>query len=122
MSIGKRLKEYIAEKRLTQEEFSKLCQVNKQTISNIAVDKTAPSGEVLAKVAKAYRELNFNWLLTGDGPMFNGDLEIYPDTAPNTRDALLNLRLLLAEKDNVIAAQKDTIAALKEALAAYKQK
>jgi transcriptional regulator with XRE-family HTH domain len=117
MSIGRRLKEYLIERRLTQEEFSALCRINKQTISNIVKDKTAPSGEVLVKIASEYNDLNLNWLITGKGPMFNFSYTGQNQTIENQNK---NLDIILESKNNVIASQKETIIAQKDTIKSYK--
>jgi transcriptional regulator with XRE-family HTH domain len=122
MSIGKRLKEYITERRLTQDEFSSLCHVNKQTISNIVKDKTAPSGDVLVKIASGYDDLNFNWLITGRGSMFNDISDLDDSTKKQFyASSQSNLQILLDEKDKVISSQRETIEALKEIIGSYKE-
>ncbi len=122
MSIGRRLKEYLTERRLTQEEFSALCRINKQTISNIVKDKTAPSGDVLVKIASEYEDLNFNWLITGKGSMFNNISDL--DDSQKTQfyaASQSNLQILLNEKDKVISSQRETIEALKEIINSQKE-
>lgn len=122
MSIGKRLREYLSERRLTQEEFSALCQVSKQTINNIVQDKTAPSGDVLVKIAKEYYDLNLNWLITGKGDMFNllEELDEVKSHQYNVANQS-NYQVLINEKDKIITSQQETIEALKETISTQKQ-
>lgn len=42
------------------------------TIVRIANGKVNPSYEVLKKMAEAFPEINFNWLITGEGEMLSG--------------------------------------------------
>ena len=122
MSIGKRLKEYITERRLKQEEFSALCRISKQTISNIVKEKHPPSGDVLVKIATAYGDLNLNWLITGKGSMFNSISDL--DNSSKTQlyaASQSNMQILLNEKDKVITSQRETIEALKEIIGSYKE-
>jgi transcriptional regulator with XRE-family HTH domain len=123
MSIGQRLKEYLITRRLTQEEFSSLCKINKQTISNIIKEKTAPSGEVLVKIASEYEDLNFNWLIKGKGSMLSNIEEMEePGKVQFYATSLSNMQILLNEKDKVISSQRETIDALKQVIDSYQKK
>lgn len=46
---------------------------NNVTIGRIVNENRNPSFEVLQKIAIAYPEVNFNWLLTGEGSMLKND-------------------------------------------------
>jgi transcriptional regulator with XRE-family HTH domain len=118
MSAGKRLKLYILERNLSQEELASLSGVSQQTISNIIKGKNAPSGEVLAKIAKEYPDLNLNWLMTGKGKMMNNkDIEDLPRIESNEDNLLVVLNL----KENMILSQKEHLSDLKETISLQKE-
>ena len=122
MTIGLRLREYLMERNLTQEEFSRLSGVSKQTINNVIKDKTAPSGEVLVKIAAEYNDLNLNWLVSGRGIMFeHGKSQNKNQEGLKNEVIEENYKELLELKNNIIVSQKETINALKETILSQKE-
>lgn len=114
MSIGSRLKDYLKERELTQDEFSTLCGVSKQTINNIIRNKTSPSGDVLERISAEYQDLNLNWLISGKGKMMN----ISRESASNplmdfTKESLLEL---IKEKNSLNSSLKEMIDMQKETI------
>lgn len=118
MSAGKRLKLYLIERNLSQEEVASLSGISKQTISNIIKGKNAPSGEVLTKIANEYTDLNLNWLMTGKGKMMNTGS---PEELPRTKPQEENMQALLKLKENIIESQKEHISDLKETIKLQKE-
>ena len=121
MSIGKRLREYIYERKLSQEEFSSLTNISKQTVNNIVMDRTAPSGDVLVKIANEYKDLNLNWLVTGNGPIFNSAGSNSKSTPSPNNVTKGNFDIIVNEKERTISNQKDMIETLKETIAYQRQ-
>lgn len=68
--ISNRIKLIRKEKNLTQTDFGKLIGVTKQAISNIEGGYSNPSLELLSQLFKNFY-VNLNWLITGEGEMFN---------------------------------------------------
>jgi transcriptional regulator with XRE-family HTH domain len=118
MSAGKRLKLYLIERNLSQEELSSLSGVSKQTISNIIKGKNAPSGEVIIKIAKEYPDLNLNWLMTGKGAMKNSE---DPEELPKVGSDEENLKVLLRLKENMNLSLKEHLKDLKETIKLQKE-
>lgn len=69
-TVGQRLKEIRAEKRLTQTAFGEILGVSKQAISNIESSHSNPSIDIMSKLFENL-EVNLNWFITGQGKMFN---------------------------------------------------
>lgn len=117
MTIGKRLREYISERNLSQEEFSALSKISKQTVNNIIQDRNAPSGDVLVKIAAEYKDLNLNWLVTGNGNKFNSQANTTNNSTIYTDDlSRESLLILVTEKDKIISNQKEMIDSLKDSM------
>lgn len=117
-SIGKRLREYLHIRKLTQEEFSQLTGISKQTTNNIAQDKTAPSGDVLVKISKEYKDINLNWLISGEGEMFKfKEGTGTPISSDFNSFSKENLISLLHEKNKLVQAKEEIVETLKETIA-----
>ncbi len=72
MAIKDRLKLIMDDKGLNNGEFAKEIGVVQSTISNIfGARGTNPSTDVLLRLHKRYPNINLEWLLTGEGAMYN---------------------------------------------------
>ncbi len=67
---GKRLKNIRTMLNLTQEEMGSKLGISKQFYSNIETDRTLLNNEKLVLLYKDYN-VNLNYLVMGDGQMFN---------------------------------------------------
>ena len=76
-TLGKRLKEIRTYKKLTQLDFGKLLGVTKQAVANVESSHSNPSINFLCKLIEIL-DVNVNWLITGNGNMFNNN-----ETCPN---------------------------------------
>lgn len=86
MDIRDRLKLIMDEKGLNNGEFAKEIGVAQSTISNIfGARGTNPSTDVLLRLHKRYVNINLEWILTGEGTMYNdGTPESdFPSTHPD---------------------------------------
>ena len=75
---GKRLKNIRQALNLTQAEFGARLNISKQFYSNIETDRTMLNNEKLVLLFKDYN-VNLNYLLGGQLPMFNHDKNIVED-------------------------------------------
>jgi transcriptional regulator with XRE-family HTH domain len=73
MSIGQRIKELIKEKDISVQKFASIIGQAEKSVYNYANGKTMPKADVLQKIISSYPDVNSNWLLTGQGPMFLED-------------------------------------------------
>ena len=72
MSINQRLKKFLFEKDITQEELRvKLGLKNRQQVSNWVNCNDPIPDKHLVGIVRSYPELNANWLIRGSEPMFN---------------------------------------------------
>ncbi len=67
--ISHRIKEIREVKKLSQVRFAKALGITSASISNYESGKRRPDYSVLNAISTVYH-VNSNWLLTGDGPMF----------------------------------------------------
>ena len=69
MSIGMRIKEIRKAKKLNQVRLSELLSATQAAISRYESDQQYPGGEFLTQMVSVLG-INLNWLLTGEGEMF----------------------------------------------------
>ncbi|MCE5348190.1 MAG: LexA family transcriptional regulator [Bacteroidales bacterium] len=69
LSIALRLKKLREEKNLNQVEFASLIGTSQAAISHYERCEREPTADILAKIADKLN-VNLNWLLTGEGSMF----------------------------------------------------
>ncbi|OGI19760.1 MAG: hypothetical protein A2287_01715 [Candidatus Melainabacteria bacterium RIFOXYA12_FULL_32_12] len=68
--LGNRLKEFRLFKKLTQQELAQKLNTSSGYISEIEANKKMPGSEFLLALLKEYK-ININWLLAGEGEMFD---------------------------------------------------
>ena len=73
--IGLRLNEFRNDLGLTQRELAQILSVQQGFVNNVIKGKKGIGHKVIINIAKAYKNLNIRWLLTGEGSMW--DLENY---------------------------------------------
>lgn len=74
------------EERLNKNSFSKAVgMTNNVTITRIINEKRSPSRSTCEKIAKAFPKYNLNWILTGEGNMF--DVMVNEPETPYSNDA-----------------------------------
>lgn len=77
MSIHQQVKLFIETNRISRTEFALRIRTNTTTVGNIVNGKNNPSAEILRNMVMAYPNINANWLLTGDGPMFQSGVDSF---------------------------------------------
>lgn len=70
----KRLRDVIHALRIEHQAFARAGGISKATLSGYVQSDRQPKVDTLAKWVEAF-EINANWLLTGNGPMFQGGKE-----------------------------------------------
>ncbi|EJE7236571.1 helix-turn-helix transcriptional regulator [Clostridium botulinum] len=70
MESGKRVRKLRKELNLTQDEFSKKLNVSRSNIGNIETGIIKLSDRTINDICRVFNA-NKNWLLTGEGNMFN---------------------------------------------------
>ena len=72
MSVGLRIKQLRAEKKVSQKAFSEKIGVSQGYLSDVEADKTKASIDIAINIAKKLPEISLHWLLTGEGEMYAG--------------------------------------------------
>ena len=86
MSISERLKQVVEAKSLNIKEFSEISTIPYRSIQNYLRNEREPNVEALIKL-KDTMNININWLLTGEGKMFQG---LPSDELAEKEQALIN--------------------------------
>lgn len=77
LTISQRLRLFLDEINLGQQEFANAIGVSKQVVSNAVNGRTKfPKSDFLIQVIRAYPQLNIYWLLLGEGEMFSDEPNI----------------------------------------------
>jgi hypothetical protein len=102
MGVKDRLLLYLKSNNISKNSFYK--EVN---VSNGYLDKqSAVNSDVLARVIKKYNELNYKWLLLGEGEMIETPNQADPFTPTCAESCQL--------KDYIIQLQKEKIRSLEK--------
>ena len=84
-------------KKLSQKAFAEKTMISPSTLSELENKKINPSSALLVGIANAFDDVNFEWLLTGNGEMFKSD------ESELTRVKIINLiESLSKERQNEI--------------------
>lgn len=75
---GRLLKEFFKEKGITQQDAADMLGILQTNVSALLLGKRNFGRKMAEKWSKAFG-LRVNWLITGEGPMFEGELSIYPN-------------------------------------------
>jgi DNA-binding XRE family transcriptional regulator len=106
MEIQDRIIYLINFKNLNKNSFSKLADINPQTIHHIVSGRrTHPSFEVLVKILKAFPDINCEWLLLGFGDPIKTVLVNENKPINDDQNNCLNNKCL----EKVIDSQNSTI-------------
>lgn len=86
-SVGKTLKNYFEQKGYSQQQIADILDVHQTNISALFLGKR-PFGKNVAKKWNKAFGFRVNWLMTGEGPMFDADTTATPST-PSELDDLV---------------------------------
>lgn len=76
-SVGARLHQFVLILKISQTAFAQSISISRGHLSDVLHGRKGIGGDTLVNVAKAYRQLNVRWLLTGEGAMYE-----YPSYYP----------------------------------------
>lgn len=79
MTQGKRIRELRKSLDLTMEQFGKEIGVTKSTISNIENENRNATEHMVKSICREFN-VNYNWLVSGEGDMFNQTDETISDS------------------------------------------
>ena len=102
-AIGERLKQVRRRLGMTQKEFAEALGVHPMTLSKYESGKWNPSEKFL-RLIEAKFDVNYNWLLKGEGTMFNFGIQ-----AVKERTATISKLLDLAETDVALKVLTDKL-------------
>lgn len=71
-----RFKQLLSDKHLTAARFASVIKVNASAISHILNGRSKPGFDILDKIARAYPDINLNWLISGKGSAYNKETAI----------------------------------------------
>ncbi|MHA6697619.1 helix-turn-helix domain-containing protein [Chryseobacterium sp. A321] len=71
MSLNERISEIIEYTQLSASEFADAVEVQRSSISHITSGRNKPSLDFLMKVREKYPELQWEWLILGEGEMLS---------------------------------------------------
>ena len=120
MEISDRLNELLLVLKLNPNQFAKeLGYERPEKIYGILNKKFKPSFETLMDILLRYEQVNANWLLKGEGRMFQDEQQAISNASNNTLEAqkLKWLEAQIAEKDKQLADKERIIAILEKQVA-----
>lgn len=56
-------------KQLNQKEFSEIVKIARSTLSEVENGKNRPSTDLIVGIANSFKDINIDWVLTGNGEM-----------------------------------------------------
>ncbi len=68
--INDRILQLIENLHITKNRFSNEIGISSSRMGNITAKRNNPDAEMLVLIAQRYRNINLQWLLLGEGPMF----------------------------------------------------
>lgn len=78
--VGIRLNQFILIQTVSQTSFAQTISVSRGYLNDVLKGRKGIGADALINIAKAYKNLNMRWLLTGEGEMF--ELEKIYDVPP----------------------------------------
>ena len=112
MSVKERVEFLLKQTNLSQSEFASKSGYSRAVLSNFLTGKTdKPRIDLLEAIKKVFPTFNLNWLITGqgeiwDGPPPTGLKDIQPSAAPAPNQELFNQ--LLVQKLQEVARELKT--------------
>lgn len=107
-----RIKQVLDYSGLNQQEFSDRIAISPATLSNILKGKTAKYNvDLLMSIRSSFPAINFEWLLTGEGPMLNSDVSSSPSVVSGAEPSSVQNDPF---QDGLFAGMMPTPAALDE--------
>lgn len=78
--MNKRLQQFLAAENISQAQFAETIGVARASVSHILAGRNKPGFDFLESMIRHYPQLNFEWLLTGRGRMYEAPKS--PSEAP----------------------------------------
>lgn len=84
--MNTRLQQFLTAENISQSQFADSIGVARASISHILSGRNKPGFDFLESTARRYPSLNLEWLITGNGRMYN-TVENAPDEPPEPVEA-----------------------------------
>ena len=100
MEIKDRIKQLMESMNMSQKDFARLLNMSSGSLSNIFLGRNRPTNNHTMAIHKAFPNVNINWLLFGEGQMYDQRPSSSAGNAPS----------LFEEGDNVTGGEVDEMA------------
>ena len=71
--MNKRLQQFLAAENISQAQFAETLGVARASVSHILSGRNKPGFDFIESMARRYPTLNLEWLITGNGRMYNAE-------------------------------------------------
>ena len=113
MTLNDRISKILEYSQLTSSEFADEIEVQRSSISHITSGRNKPSLDFLIKVKERFPELNWDWLINGEGEMIFSPDEQKALQGQDNREPLPNLFSII-DKENFGKAENTQYEAPRE--------
>lgn len=80
--MKERFDRILVDKNLSATRFAGMIGVHASAVSHILSGRSKPGFDVLAKIAQAFPDISLDWLVTGNGGMYNNSATLKPKPQP----------------------------------------
>lgn len=108
MNLNERISKVIAYSELSSSEFADEIDVQRSNISHITSGRNKPSLDFLIKIKERFPELQWEWLITGEGEMIK-TTEKNPEPVIQKPTPLPDLFSLIADENFGITEKEDKV-------------
>ena len=99
MDLKDRISKIIDYSKLSASEFADEIEVPRSSISHIAAGRNKPSLDFLVKVKSHFPNLEWDWLITGEGEMLKKEIENAPEIPQAAPTSLPDLFALIEDEN-----------------------
>lgn len=119
-----RLKLLFESQNLDKKGVAEILNINLKSVYNILSGKTFPSKKIFNAIGNAFPKLNFHWLWTGEGEMFDATPDSISIPEKKIERSIFtseDFAILREEKQEAIKQKEAYIEVLKEKLVLYEE-
>jgi len=93
MTFGERIKLYIKFKGISVRAFEMQSNLKNGAIYRVIKNSTSLNGDSIAAIGMVWKDLDLNWLMTGEGEML-----LEPETIELQKEIIANLRKVIEKQ------------------------
>jgi len=109
-NFSERVSRILVENELTIIEFCRKIGLSSQTtISKIISENRKPSSKTFGRILKGFPDVNYQWLINGDGPMSKSEKKIVVSDAINNDNLTVTAQQIYCKLDEDSAMYKDML-------------